>query len=165
MSQRRLEALLRPKFIAVISASEKPERSGFLIMHDLLNGSFNGPILPVTSNHKAVCGVLAYTDITSLPITPDLAILCTHNRRNLALLEDLGERSCKNVIILYATTEQFAELKACAQHHHIRLLGPNSLGLLAQWQGLNTSFSPVPIKKGRLAFISQSAAVANNILD
>lgn len=47
----------------------------------------------------------------------------------------------------------------------MRLLGPNSLGLLAPWQGLNASFSPVPIKQGKLAFISQSAAVSNTILD
>ncbi|HBC81585.1 MAG TPA: protein lysine acetyltransferase, partial [Escherichia sp.] len=42
---------------------------------------------------------------------------------------------------------------------------PNSLGLLAPWQGLNASFSPVPIARGKLAFISQSAAVSNTILD
>ena len=165
MSQRGLEALLRPKSIAVIGASEKPERAGFLMMRNLLDGGFNGPILPVTPTHKAVCGVLAYANIANLPITPDLAILCTHDSRNLALLEDLGIRGCKAVIILSAATEQFPELKACAQRHHMRLLGPNSLGLLAPWQGLNASFSPVPIKKGRLAFISQSAAVANTILD
>ncbi|WP_145551500.1 bifunctional acetate--CoA ligase family protein/GNAT family N-acetyltransferase [Yersinia intermedia] len=165
MSQRGLEALLRPKSIAVIGASEKPERAGFLMMRNLLDGGFNGPILPVTPTHKAVCGVLAYANIASLPITPDLAILCTHDSRNLALLEDLGIRGCKAVIILSAATEQFPELKTCAQRHHMRLLGPNSLGLLAPWQGLNASFSPVPIKKGRLAFISQSAAVANTILD
>ncbi len=47
----------------------------------------------------------------------------------------------------------------------MRLLGPNSLGLLAPWQGLNASFSPVPIARGKLAFISQSAAVSNTILD
>ncbi|MFP1591864.1 hypothetical protein ACLB1M_20425 [Escherichia coli] len=47
----------------------------------------------------------------------------------------------------------------------MRLLGPNSLGLLAPWRGLNASFSPVPIKRGKLAFISQSAAVSNTILD
>jgi acetyltransferase len=165
MSQRGLETLLRPKSIAVIGASEKPGRAGFLMMRNLLDGGFSGPVLPVTPRYKAVCGVLAYMDVASLPVTPDLAILCTHNHRNLTLLEDLGTRGCKAVIILSATTAQFPELKACAQRYHIRLLGPNSLGLLAPWQGLNASFSPVPIKKGRLAFISQSAAVANTILD
>ncbi|BFO11505.1 Uncharacterized conserved protein [Serratia rubidaea] len=165
MSQRGLEALLRPKSIAVLGASQRPGRSGHLMMHNLLAGGFSGPILPVTPRYKAVCGVMAYADVASLPIAPDLAILCTHDSRNLALLAALGERGCKAVIILSAQPAQFAELKACAQRYAIRLLGPNSLGLLAPWQGINASFSPVPILPGRLAFISQSAAVANTILD
>ncbi len=48
MSQRGLEALLRPKSIAVIGASMKPNRAGYLMMRNLLAGGFNGPVLPVT---------------------------------------------------------------------------------------------------------------------
>ncbi|PWD71379.1 bifunctional acetate--CoA ligase family protein/GNAT family N-acetyltransferase [Dickeya dianthicola] len=165
MSQRGLEALLRPRSIAVIGASEKPGRAGFLMMRNLLDGGFNGPVLPVTPKYQAVCGVLAYRDVASLPMTPDLAVICTRADRNLPLLEALGQRGCKTVIVLSAPPSQFAELKNCAARYAVRLLGPNSLGLLAPWQGLNASFSPVPILKGKLAFISQSAAVSNTILD
>ncbi|WP_426817575.1 bifunctional acetate--CoA ligase family protein/GNAT family N-acetyltransferase [Winslowiella sp. 2C04] len=165
MSQRGLEALLRPKSIAVIGASIKPQRAGYLMMRNLLNGNFSGPILPVTPQYKAVCGVLAWPDIASLPLAPDLAIICTNASRNLSLLQQLGERGCKACIILSAPESQLTALKACASQWQIRLLGPNSLGLLAPWQGLNASFSPVPIEKGKLAFISQSAAVSNTILD
>ncbi len=165
MSQRGLEALLRPKSIAVIGASMKPERAGYLMMRNLLAGGFNGPILPVTPAYKAVLGVLAWPDVDSLPFIPDLAVLCTHARRNIALLETLGKKGCKTCIILSSPPEQQAELLACAARYQMRLLGPNSLGLLAPWQGLNASFSPVPIRKGKLAFISQSAAVSNTILD
>ncbi|MDM9616445.1 bifunctional acetate--CoA ligase family protein/GNAT family N-acetyltransferase [Kosakonia cowanii] len=165
MSQRGLEALLRPRSIAVIGASMKPDRAGFLMMRNLLAGGFAGPVLPVTPAYKAVQGVLAWPDIASLPFTPDLAVLCTHAKRNLALLEALGEKGCKTCIILSAPPEQHAELLACAGRYQMRLLGPNSLGLLAPWQGLNASFSPVPITRGKLAFISQSAAVSNTILD
>lgn len=165
MSQRGLEALLRPKSIAVIGASARPERAGHLMMRNLLAGGFNGPVLPVTPKYKAVCGVLAWPDIASLPVSPDLAIICTHSRHNLALLRALGERGCKACIILSSPTSQRDALKQCASEWQIRLLGPNSLGLLAPWQGLNASFSPVPIVKGKLAFVSQSAAVSNTILD
>ncbi len=165
MSQRGLEALLRPKSIAVIGASMKPDRAGFLMMRNLLAGGFSGPVLPVTPAWKAVCGVLAWPDVASLPFTPDLAVLCTHAKRNLALLEALGEKGCKTCLVLSSPPEQHAELLACAARFQMRLLGPNSLGLLAPWQGLNASFSPVPIRKGKLAFISQSAAVSNTILD
>ncbi|MGL4724952.1 MAG: bifunctional acetate--CoA ligase family protein/GNAT family N-acetyltransferase [Scandinavium sp.] len=165
MSQRGLEALLRPKSIAVIGASMKPHRAGYLMMRNLLAGGFSGPVLPVTPAWKAVLGVLAWPDIDSLPFMPDLAIICTNAKRNLALLEALGEKGCKTCIILSSPPEQSAELKACASRYQMRLLGPNSLGLLAPWQGLNASFSPVPIRRGKLAFISQSAAVSNTILD
>lgn len=165
MSQRGLEALLRPKSIAVIGASMKPDRAGYLMMRNLLAGGFNGPVLPVTPAYKAVQGVLAWPDVQSLPFIPDLAILCTHARRNLTLLESLGQKGCKTCIILSSPPEQQSELLACASRYQMRLLGPNSLGLLAPWQGLNASFSPVPIRKGKLAFISQSAAVSNTILD
>ncbi|MDF1896758.1 bifunctional acetate--CoA ligase family protein/GNAT family N-acetyltransferase [Rahnella contaminans] len=165
MSQRGLEALLRPESIAVVGASNKPGRAGYLMMRNLLDSGFNGPVLPVTPAYRAVCGVLTWQDVASLPMSPDLAILCTHADRNMALLEQLGERGCKTVIVLSSEPGQFAELKACAQRFSMRLLGPNSLGILAPWQKLNASFSPVPILPGKLAFISQSAAVANTILD
>ena len=56
MSQRGLEALLRPKSIAVIGASMKPDRAGYLMMRNLLAGGFNGPVMPVTPAYKAVQG-------------------------------------------------------------------------------------------------------------
>ncbi|PIJ49168.1 protein acetyltransferase [Erwinia sp. OLTSP20] len=165
MSQRGLEALLRPKSIAVIGASAKPQRAGWLMMRNLLDGGFQGPVLPVNPRYKAVCGVLAWPDIASLPLAPDLAVICTNASRNLSLLEALGERGCKAAIILSAPCTQWEALRLCAARFQMRLLGPNSLGLLAPWQGLNASFSPVPILPGKVAFISQSAAVANTILD
>jgi acetyltransferase len=95
MSQRGLEALLRPKSIAVIGASMKPDRAGFLMMRNLLAGGFAGPVLPVTPAYKAVLGVLAWPDIASLPYVPDLAVLCTNAKRNLPLLEELVKRAVK----------------------------------------------------------------------
>ncbi|MEQ2026875.1 bifunctional acetate--CoA ligase family protein/GNAT family N-acetyltransferase [Xenorhabdus szentirmaii] len=165
MSQRGLEALLRPKSIAVIGASEKPEKASSMLMRNLLMGGFTGPILPVTPSRRAVLGVLAYHSISQLPLTPDLAVICTHHSRNLPLLEQLAQHGCKTVIILSSPPSQFTELKQCGQKHHVRILGPNSLGILAPWIGLNASFSPIPILKGKLAFISQSAAISNTILD
>lgn len=165
MSQRSLESLLRPKSIAVIGASNKVGRNGHLMMQNLLKGGFSGPIMPVTPRYQAVCGVLAYADIESLPFAPDLAILCVNAQRNLEIIASLGDKGCRAAIVLSSPSAQSTELKACAQRHNVRLLGPNSLGLLAPWQKINASFSPVPILPGKLAFISQSAAVSNTILD
>nr|WP_314267052.1 bifunctional acetate--CoA ligase family protein/GNAT family N-acetyltransferase [uncultured Moellerella sp.] len=165
MSQRGLESLFRPKSIAVIGASDNPERAGSVMMNNLLASRFSGPILPVNPKRGSVSGVLAYPSIAQLPIKPDLAVICTHFSRNVACLKELGEKGCKTVIILSSPSTQFAELKSIAQQYQLRILGPNSLGILAPWLGLNASFSPIPILKGKLAFISQSAAVSNTVLD
>ncbi|MBT0731359.1 bifunctional acetate--CoA ligase family protein/GNAT family N-acetyltransferase [Rosenbergiella nectarea] len=165
MSQLGLEALLKPKSIAVIGASQKVGRAGHLMMKNLLAGGFSGAILPVNPNYSAVCGVMAYPTISALPVVPDLAILCTHARHLAQLLDDLGEKGCRSCIILSASKEHFAELLARASRWNMRLLGPNSLGLIAPHQGLNASFSPVPVARGNVAFIAQSTAVANTILD
>ena len=53
MSQRGLEALLRPKSIAVIGASMKPDRAGYLMMRNLLAGGFNGPNAGAMTVEKA----------------------------------------------------------------------------------------------------------------
>lgn len=65
MSQRGLEALLRPKSIAVIGASMKPNRAGYLMMRNLLAGGFNGPVLPVTPARKRcwVCWLAGYCQL------------------------------------------------------------------------------------------------------
>ncbi|BBI91499.1 uncharacterized conserved protein [Serratia symbiotica] len=68
MSQRGLEALLHPKSIAVLGASQQPGRAGHLMMSNQLAGGFSGPVLPVTPRYIAVCGVMAYPDIASLPL-------------------------------------------------------------------------------------------------
>ncbi|MCV5626029.1 CoA-binding protein, partial [Escherichia coli] len=87
-------------------------------------------------------GVLAYPDIASLPLTPDLAIICTRRERVLPLLEALGQKGAGAAIILAAdfSPEERLELKRVCQQYGIRLLGPNSMGMLLPGQGINASF-------------------------
>jgi hypothetical protein len=77
MSVRNLEYLFRPGSVAVIGASNRPQRVGTVLMRNLLEGGFEGPIMPVNPKYASVAGVLAYPDIASLPMTPDLAVICT----------------------------------------------------------------------------------------
>jgi len=77
MSVRNLNKLFHPTSIAVIGASERKGSVGNLVMHNLLQGGFSGPIMPVNGHHTAVAGVLTYPDVASLPLTPDMAVICT----------------------------------------------------------------------------------------
>ena len=169
-----LKQLLRPQSIAVIGASIHSNRAGHIVMRNLLEGGFDGPIMPVHPSYKSVCGILAYDSIEKLPITPDFAVLCTSSQRNIALLEALGRKGVKCVIILSSDMNlhsngigeplPFQALRI-ATKYDMRILGPNSLGIILPWINLNASFSPINAKKGNIAFISQSAAVCTTILD
>ncbi|MEH0688205.1 bifunctional acetate--CoA ligase family protein/GNAT family N-acetyltransferase [Vibrio cholerae] len=168
-----IAALLKPSSVAVIGASSRPMRAGNIVMKNLLQGGFEGAIMPVTPRYSSVCGVLAYPTIDSLPIVPDVAILCTSAKYNVELIRQLADKQVKAAIILSADmhlpdqdgiTHQSRCLEI-ARAAGMRLLGPNSLGLILPWHNFNASFSPVMAQKGKIAFISQSAAMCTTILD
>ncbi|WP_445402130.1 bifunctional acetate--CoA ligase family protein/GNAT family N-acetyltransferase [Zobellella sp. An-6] len=167
MPLQGLDALFRPASIAVIGASHRDNGAGKLVMKNLLAGNFSGPVMPVNPKYDAVAGVMAYPDIQSLPRVPDLAIICTPAAKNPGIIDQLGRKGCKAAIVLAAGTngEQLAQMKDGARRHGMRLLGPNSMGVILPHLGLNVSFAPFPAKPGRIAFVSQSAAVCATILD
>lgn len=136
-------------------------------MRNLLQGGFNGPIMPVSPNHSAVHGVLAYPTINALPKVPDLAVICTNKHTLVSIITELGELGCKNAIIIAAglNSEQKNQLTQAANNANVSILGSNSLGLLIPHLGLNASFSHTVASAGKLAFVSQSAAVCSTILD
>ncbi len=168
-----LSQLLKPKSVAVIGASIRPFRAGNIVMKNLLQGGFDGAIMPVTPYYPSVAGVLAYKTIDALPIVPDIAILCTHASRNVLIFKQLADIGVANVIVLssdmYTLDAQGQEIQAqcnaIAKSSNMRILGPNSLGLILPWANFNGSFSPVNAIKGNIAFISQSAAMCTTILD
>lgn len=174
MSQRSINALFKPSSVAVIGASNQPRRAGNLVMKNLLSAGFSGPIMPVTPKYAAVMGVLSYPCITLLPITPDLAIICTRASRVPELVETLAQFGCKTAIIMASgigqeTNAAGDNLLTLCQHHAkrygMRLIGPNSLGMILPPIGLNASLAHTGASKGKIAFLSQSSAICTTVLD
>ena len=174
MTVRNLDYLLRPRSIAVIGASNRPASLGRTVMRNLLIGDFNGSILPVNPNHRTVAGVLSYPSVGDLPITPDLALICPPPATVPALVAELGNRGTKAAIILTAGFEIAQQqtgidyrqaILDAARPHLMRLLGPNCVGLLSPHVGLNASFAPAAAQPGKIAFVTQSGALATTVLD
>jgi acetyltransferase len=170
MSLRNLSALFRPKSVTVIGASPRKDSVGGLVLRNLLQGSFPGPIMPVNPKHKAISGVLTYPDIASLPVVPEMAVICTPSATVPGLIRELGARGVKAAIVISAGRkdgiEAFRkEISEAAKPFNMRVLGPNSLGLLSPGAGLNASFAAQPALKGKIAFVSQSGAVCTAVLD
>ncbi len=175
MSVRNLNKLFHPTSIAVIGASERKGSVGNLVMHNLLQGGFSGPIMPVNGHHTAVAGVLTYPDVASLPLTPDMAVICTPAPTVPQIIEDLCARGTMAAIVLTAGLNKLpatsgggtaqVEILATARKHGMRILGPNCLGLLVPGIGLNASFAHLPALPGNIAFASQSGALCTAVLD
>lgn len=174
MSQRTLNSLFKPTSVAIIGASNTEKRAGNVLMKNLLSSGFSGPIMPVTPKYRAVMGVLAYPNIEALPIKPDLAVICTRACRVPAIVETLAQFGCKVAIIMASgMAQEFNEegvslLELTMQHakrYGMRILGPNSLGMLLPPLGLNASLAHASALPGKIAFVSQSAAICTTVLD
>ena len=102
MSVRNLDHLFKPSSVAVVGASNAPKSVGGLVMRNLLRSGFSGPIMPVNPKYPAVAGVLTYPDIRSLPLTPELAVICTPPATVPELIQQLGQRGTRAAIVITA---------------------------------------------------------------
>ncbi|MCI5082536.1 MAG: GNAT family N-acetyltransferase [Saprospiraceae bacterium] len=171
--RKQLKKLFQPKSIAVIGASDTEASVGFMVMKNLLAGSYKGHIFPVNIKHKKVHGLKAYYHIADLPEAPDLAIITTPAYAVLQVVRECGEAGVGALAILSAGFRETGEeskfrlerIRQIAHAHNMRVLGPNCLGFMAPHLGLNASFSTVMAQAGNIAFISQSGTLGIATLD
>lgn len=174
MTVYNLGKLFAPASVAVVGASNQPRSVGALVMRNLIQGGFAGPIMPVNPHHQAVAGVLSYAEVAALPIVPDLAVVCTPPATVPGIIGELAEKGNRASIVLTAGMAQIAAggegslqdaMLEIARPVGMRIMGPNCLGLLVPGIGLNASFSHLPSLPGRIAFVSQSGAMCTAVLD
>jgi len=174
MSVRHLDALFKPASVAVIGASNQPHSVGGEVMRNLLRAGFCGPVMPVNPKYEAVGGVLTYPDIASLPVVPDLAVVCTPPPTVPGILHDLGARGTRAAVVITAGLSRATmpdgrtvreAMLAAARPYLLRILGPNCVGLLVPALGLNATFAHAGLTPGSLAFVSQSGGFCTAVLD
>lgn len=174
MSIRNLEHFFRPQSVAVIGASEKPRSVGATVLHNLVEGGFAGPIMPVNPKHDVLAGLKVYPTVASLPAIPELAVICTPPATVPDLIDELGARGTKAAIVITAGLEAVKDghgktlkeaMLAASKPYLLRILGPNCVGLLVPGLGLNASFAHTGALLGKIAFVSQSGALVTGVLD
>lgn len=172
MSVINLNKLFNPKSVVLIGASDKPLSLGNVVMKNLLNGGFDGPILPVNPRSETICGVYAYKQVDDLPVVPDFAVICTPAHTVPDIIKQLGEKGTRTAVVISAgfhATDGDNNLEQkmldVARRYDFRILGPNCVGLLIPGIGLNASFAHTDSLPGSIAVISQSGAICTSILD
>jgi len=170
-----LEALLAPRSVAVIGASDDPTRIGGRPLSYLLRAGFPGEVWPVNPNRETVQGLRAYPSIGDVPGTPDACIVAVAAPLVPEALEACADRGARAAVILSAGFAEAGEegklaqrrVSEIARERVIRVLGPNTLGLFnahTRWMGTFASTvlygTPEP---GPIGVASQSGAVGSEL--
>ncbi len=174
MTVRNLQYMFAPRSLAVIGASDQARSLGTVLVRNLVEGGFTGPISFVNPRHRRILGQPVYADVGELPEPPDMAVICTPADTVPGIVGRLAERGTRAVVVAGAGfaevgSDRGRELQkamlAAARPHLTRIIGPNCQGILVPGSGLNASLAHIPAEKGRLAFVAQSGTIVSSMLD
>ena len=170
-----LDALFRPKSVAVLGASAHVEKMGYIVLRNLSRGKFE--LFPVNPKETEILGFQCYPSISEVPGEVDLAVLALPARSS-----EEAVRACasKGVGVAIVTSSGFKEtgpegsrlerqLIDAIKGTRTRLLGPNTMGVFVPSIGLDTLLIPSERskrpRKGGVAIVSQSGAVSVAFLE
>ena len=174
MTIRNLDFLFRPKSVAVIVEKEHPGQYEDIVLRNLQEGGFDGPVMRVTARKRSRFKIGPRVRLAKMEVIPELAIICTRLEIVAEIIAQLGEQGTRAVIVAPSIRERLPASEAAetrkailqaARPYALRVLGSRSGGLLVPSIGLNASVSPIAILPGRIALITQSTAIASAIVD
>src|SRR3989338_511395 len=174
--------LFNPKSIALIGASRDEKSVGYGILKNLAMGCvikcrycrpFGGKIFPVNPNADEILGMKCYKSILEIKEPVDMAIIAVPTRIAEQQVRLCIRKKVRSVIIVSAGFSETGEKGKRLQEKialmlkkvKISFLGPNCLGVIRTSNHLNASFAPSIRPKGHIAFVSQSGALADSIID
>lgn len=168
-----LDALFRPKTVAVIGATERPQSIGRRVMWALVTSPFGGTVFPVSKDRPSVLGIKAYPNIAAIPEMIDLAVVATPAAAVPGVIGECVKAGVKAAIVISAGFREHGaagialedQIKQQIAGTRLRVVGPNCLGVMNPLTGLNATFSQTIARPGNVAFISQSGALCTAILD
>ncbi len=175
MSTRYLESLFNPDSIVIIGASERADNLGGMVLRNLMSGGYDGTLMVVNQNkYDNVHGVPCFRKVSHLNMKPDLAIICTPPETVPKMTRKLGEAGVRTAIVMtggmsrsHSRTGQplMYSVRKAAKETGIRVLGPNTIGLMVPARRLNATYAHMGAIPGKVAFIGQSGTIASSVLD
>ncbi|MBB3205301.1 acetyltransferase [Rhodopirellula rubra] len=174
MPTRNLRRLITPNRVVVIGASQRVGSVGNTVVRNLQRAGYGGEIIAVNRHYDNVEGVRCVGSIEEVTGAIDLAVICTPAESTPDLVYQCGHADVRGVVILAAgfretgATGRELELKLLAvakRFPNMRIIGPNSLGIISTHAGLNASFADTSPRRGRIALLTQSGALGTAILD
>ncbi len=164
-----LDALFKPRAIAVIGASNNPYSIGNIVIRNLLEHRFNGPIFPVNPKGGHIQCLKAYRSITEVPDEIDLVNISVQYKLIPAVIEECGRKGVKFAIVHSAGFKEVGEegvrrereMVALAHKYGMRVFGPNSQGVQNADPDVMAyaNFTFVPMKPGNVSIVAQGGGM------
>ena len=167
-----LHALLDPASIAVIGASENPDKIGGRPLMYLAKFGYRGRVLPVNPNRAEVQGLACFPDVASLPEVPELAAVVVPGEAAVRAVEDLAAAGTQVAVVMASGFGEVggegavlqARMRDAARASGMRLVGPNAMGSVNFATGtvltFTTMYLEVDSPPGPIAIVSQSGSMA-----
>lgn len=170
-----LDTFFNPKSVAVIGASTNPDKLGYAVVKNLLDGGYSsiGRVYPINPSAPEILGFKAYPSVLDVPNTIDLAVIVIPYPHVPDALRTCGQKAIPSAIVISAGfreagqegLERELELVQICHEFNLRLIGPNCLGVIDSFTPLNASFAAGTPPSGPMAFMSQSGALGTAVLD
>lgn len=160
-----LDAILRPKSIAVVGASPVPGSLGFRVLKNMLAVGYAGAIYPIHPSATQVLGLKAFPSVLEVPGDIDAAVVALPAQACTQAAEECGKKGVKGLIVITSGFSESGrrdleeELVRTARRYGTRVLGPNMAGLLSTSGKLNASVCPSLPFPGKGTFVSQSGGL------
>ncbi len=164
-----MQKFLDPASIALIGVPRNTGNGSFNNAETLLRYGYEGKIFPVNPNTMEICGLKTYPSIADLPETVDLAVISVGRERVIPMLDQCISAGVRRMIII---TQGFAdadekgkglqdEIVARAKANGVRILGPNTMGVLNNFRKFTTSFIDVvrPETFSPVSLIAQTGVI------
>ncbi len=165
-----LNALFRPRSIAIVGASQNQGKVGGMPVRLLRELGYAGRVYAINSSATEVQGLRAYSNVTQLPEPVDLAIVAVPSAGVEQAISDLARAGTGAAVVLSSGFAEIGEEGVLAQERiagvarsaGMALLGPNCLGVMNIRERMFATFSHAPLAglpmPGCVAIVSQSGA-------
>lgn len=168
-----LDAIMKPKSVAIIGASAKEGSIGNEVMKKIKAYKFNGNIYPINPKGGEIEGIKAYTNINEVKDEVEMAVIVTPSKFVSQNIDECAQKGVKGLVVISAGfkevghdgIEMEAEILEKVKKYGMRMIGPNCVGVMNCKEdiSLDASFVAAMPSKGDVGFISQSGALGCGI--
>jgi acetyl-CoA synthetase (ADP-forming) len=167
-----MDVIFKPSSVAVIGASDNPGKLGSHVMRSLIEGRYPGRIYPVNPGKNEIRGVKAYPSLLRVPDAVDLSIIVLPAELVPQIIQECNEKGVKGIVLITAGFKEIEdkrgeslqqEIMELANQFGIKIIGPNTFGIVNLHLPINASFTPEfsQVEKGGISFVSQSGGMSH----